>query len=55
MDKIAVYHFVCYNCINTHKQEGFMKGKDIHVFIAMLATFASMVTVGIMILMRYLG
>ncbi len=32
-----------------------MKGKDIHVIVAMLATLTSMATVGIMLLMRFLG
>ena len=37
------------------KREVFMRKGNIHVFIAMFATLASIITVGIMMLMRIWG
>ena len=37
------------------KREVFMRKENIHVFIAMFATLASMITVAVMMLMRFLG
>ena len=32
-----------------------MKKRDIHIVVAMLATFVSMITVMVMVFMRFLG
>jgi len=37
------------------KREVFMRKENIHVFIAMFATLASIITIGIMMFMRFLG
>lgn len=41
--------------MQTKCREVFMRKENIHMFVAMFATLASIITVGIMMLMRFWG